>query len=327
MIKEKIQFYRTLSTLESAGVPLLQALEQPQQGPLRKVTRQLRQILQTEGLSLSEAFTRFPRRIFPELEINLVSVAERTGRLDVVFAHLADWLEFRQRLAKRLLTSMLYPAFLYHPAVAAGAGVPVLTGQLDPAEGLTRAALMLGIPYALTATVLATKVSGISAPGPVAKFLGHFALTIPFAGTIVYRLNHARFYRALALALETGEGAPAAVALAGETCRNNAVRAKFRRIADTMKQEGCPFSEAFGHHATSRDRNSLAMTMLKTGETSGGLPALAAKAAEYYEEESEEGLKRIAVILPLVVYLAVAGFIVYQIVSFYHNLYGDIMNF
>lgn len=105
---------RQLSTLVSAGIPLvdsLQALEeQVDNVKLKTVITSIRERV-TEGSKLSDAMKGHPR-IFNELFINMVNAGENSGALDIVLERLADFTESQAKLRSRVVGAMIYPIIM-----------------------------------------------------------------------------------------------------------------------------------------------------------------------------------------------------------------------
>lgn len=104
---------RTLASLTSAGVPLLQALEivgktsgnvvidDAMESVIASVKR---------GGTLSAPLTKAP--IFPGMVIHMVSVGEETGALDTMLDKIADFYEDRVAASVKALTSLLEPVMI-----------------------------------------------------------------------------------------------------------------------------------------------------------------------------------------------------------------------
>ena len=71
---------------------------------------------------------------------------------------------------------------------------------------------------------------------------------------------------------------------------------------------------------------SMVTEMLSAGEQSGKIDDMLDKVAEYYEAEHETVVKRIIVILPVLIYLVVALYIAYVVISSYTGYLNQINN-
>ena len=112
---------RQLTTLLSAGIPLVAALdalmEQTTSSPLKKIIAQIKESV-NEGNSLTVSLSRHPK-LFSNIYINMVRAGEASGSLDVVLERLADFGEHQQALKGRFQAALVYPIFM----AIVGAGV------------------------------------------------------------------------------------------------------------------------------------------------------------------------------------------------------------
>ena len=86
------QLSRTLSTLLSGGIPLVNSLEiVADSSGNRMITRAVKEAIVSvkEGQSLSKSFEASP--VVPELAIEMVQVGESTGSLSEMLRHVADF--------------------------------------------------------------------------------------------------------------------------------------------------------------------------------------------------------------------------------------------
>lgn len=117
--KKLSDFYYQISALVSAGVPLINALENFVRGTR---SSELRRVAETflyrlrSGLTPSEAL-RTVNNPIPEFDIALIEAGEKSGRLDFCFKMLSEYYQERGRLLSQLLSELAYPVFLLHFAV------------------------------------------------------------------------------------------------------------------------------------------------------------------------------------------------------------------
>ena len=110
---EIARFARSLATLLSHGVPILQAMQSVYQatgnemlkGELQKIGDQLRR-----GTTLSQGMRL--SRIFPNLVINMVSVGEEAGSLDLSLIKIADTYERTADRAMKMMTALVEPVMI-----------------------------------------------------------------------------------------------------------------------------------------------------------------------------------------------------------------------
>jgi type II secretory pathway component PulF len=104
---------RELSTLLGAGIPLLDAMKtvsQQQRGRFRASLLLLRDRV-AAGVGLAEAMGEQPD-VFDPLCIQMVEVGENSGTLETVLDQWADFKERSLQLKDRVMTALMYPAFV-----------------------------------------------------------------------------------------------------------------------------------------------------------------------------------------------------------------------
>ena len=111
---------RQFGVLLQAGMPLVEALSalltQTSKPRLQKALYDIRDFVKGGG-SLGEALGRHPR-IFSPLYTNMVRSGEASGALEQVLLRLADIEEQQAKLRARLISMLIYPAFMALFAVA-----------------------------------------------------------------------------------------------------------------------------------------------------------------------------------------------------------------
>ena len=110
--KQLTAFTRQLSTLQDAGLPILRSLkileQQLKPGVLRNVLDGVSDDVEN-GSTLSEAMAKHPKA-FDRLYCNMVAAGEAGGVLDIILSRLAEFMEKAQKLKRRVIGAMIYPA-------------------------------------------------------------------------------------------------------------------------------------------------------------------------------------------------------------------------
>ena len=119
---ETARFARAMSTLVGHSVPLVQAISIS--GAIlnnRKISNSLESVMQ--GVKRGEGLAAPMRRTgqFPALAGHLLSVGEETGRLDQMFARMADIYETETKSAIRRFTSLFEPLVILVMGIIVGA--------------------------------------------------------------------------------------------------------------------------------------------------------------------------------------------------------------
>ena len=111
---ELIMFSRQMFTISKSGIPLVKGLR-GLSASLRNPTFQeaLNDIIARleTGVELSTAM-RFHPKIFNNLFVSMVSVGENSGRLDLIFRQLGEYMERDLNTNKSIKTALRYPMFV-----------------------------------------------------------------------------------------------------------------------------------------------------------------------------------------------------------------------
>ncbi len=114
------RFCRTLSTMLSSGVPIIEALgicgrtagNKVVENAITAVTISI-----SEGRTIAEPLTE--SKVFPQMVCQMISVGEATGALDTMLGKIADFYDEEVDVAVEALTSMM------EPLIMAGMGVVI----------------------------------------------------------------------------------------------------------------------------------------------------------------------------------------------------------
>jgi general secretion pathway protein F len=302
---------RQLATLAQSGLPLDQALaavgEQADDPRAARLAAALRAHV-TTGESLTAALARYPRAFSP-LYRGLVGAGAETGRLPEVLASLADYLEAREALRQKVILALIYPAVVTVIAFAVIAvllayvvpqvvavyqqsrqTLPWLTQALIATSAFFRATFWLWVVLAVAAAL--ALLWARRQPALRERWDG-VLLRLPIVGRLVRSLDAARF--ASTLSILVGSGAPLLRSLeaAADVVRTMPMAAAARR-ASALVREGVALSRAL------REQNvfpPVLLHLVASGEQSGRLAPLLARAAEELERDAERRLAWLAALL------------------------------
>ena len=109
--EDLVIFTRQLSTMISAGIPLLECLEvlqeQADKPGLKLVLGEVIDKVRS-GSDFSESITSYPK-VFSKIYINMIKAGEASGQLDVILVRLAEFLESAEALKREIKSAMTYP--------------------------------------------------------------------------------------------------------------------------------------------------------------------------------------------------------------------------
>jgi general secretion pathway protein F len=307
---------RRLATLLGAAVPLYEAattlMEQERPGELRHVLSRVRERL-AEGAGLAKALAQEPG-VFSESYVSMVAAGEASGALDLVLERLADFLEEQEAVRSRITAALAYPllmilvgggvmlfllAFVV-PKITAifadnKAALPLITIVLIKVSTLVRKGWWLGLLLA-TGGLLAYRHLLDREDFRLSR--DRLLLRLPGIGPLLQKLVLSRFARVLGLLLSSGVPVIRALEITGAAVVNRAYRNFLGQVRSDLV-EGGKLSASLGRSPLFPP---LLVHLIGTGEQSGTLEAMLAKAGQAYEREFDTVTTRFMALLePLLV--------------------------
>ncbi len=318
---------RQLSTLVKAGVPLDEALaataRQSVNAAAKTVLLQLRSKV-VAGQSFTASLAAFPQ-IFSGLYQALVRAGEQAGLLGEVLEKVADYLEVRQQLQNKLQMALIYPCALISVAILVigilmvkvlpdlndlfirnGSQLPLLTRVLMAISRGVAHWWPLLVMLIVVAPVVLRQL--LQQPQWQARW-DKFSLRLPLLGALLQAADTARFASTLSLLTASGVALVDALAIASGVMNNVMLRTTATLAAHAV-EEGGSLARALEH---SGHFPPLLTQMVASGESSGTLDTMLARAATMQERELEQtinGLLKVLEPLLLVLMAVVIGAIV-----------------
>lgn len=320
---ELIMFCRQMHTITRAGIPLVKGLR-GLSASLRNYTFQqtLLDIIERleAGVELSTAMRAHPK-VFNNLFVSLVSVGENSGRLDLVFKQLSEYMERDLATMKSIKTALRYPSFVL---IAISIAIVIINVKVIPAfAGMfskfgaqlplpTR--ILIGISdffvnywmYLLTVivAVVAWAYHYVNTPEG-SRAWGRKKLRLIVVGDIIERASLARYARSFGLMLNAGLPLSNALELSARAVDNPYLGDKIRNIRTGVERgEGL-----FQTHLVSGMFTPLVLQMISVGEESGQVDALLAEVAAFYESEVEYDVKQLSDRIEPIMIVIMAGFV------------------
>ncbi|MGA0164664.1 MAG: type II secretion system F family protein, partial [Bdellovibrionota bacterium] len=107
------RFTRTLGTMLSSGVPILEALDITARASGNKTVEgaiyKARQSI-SEGKTIAEPISK--TKVFPPMVCQMINVGEQTGALDTMLEKIADFYDEEVDAAVKAMTSLMEPAIM-----------------------------------------------------------------------------------------------------------------------------------------------------------------------------------------------------------------------
>jgi len=339
-VKTKVltQVTRQLSTLQDAGLPILRSLhileEQQRPGTLKTVLRAVAEDIEG-GATLSEACSKHPKA-FNRLYVNMVAAGETGGVLDVILQRLAEFMEKAEKLKRKIIGAMIYPAVVVTFAGGIVVGIMIV---VIPKFKEIFADFDVTLPAA-TMVLMGTSdwvVHG-TPPGWAVIVFGPFALyfvfklirsskggryavdfvglKIPILGALLQKSSVARFTRTLGTLISAGVPILEAILITRETAGNEVYSRAMEKVHDSIR-EGESFASPLRATGVC---DGLVTNMIDVGEETGELDKMLLKIADNYEEEMDVAVASLVSLLEPVMVVVLGGMVGFIVIALFMPL-------
>ncbi len=314
--EDLVIFSRQLATMIDAGIPVVQALsilsEQVETRAFRDMVEAIARDIRA-GTSLSDAIAKYPA-VFSELFVNMTKAGEASGMLDEVLDRLASYLEKSLALARKVKSSLVYPAVVVTMAMAITAVlllkvVPTFKGIFEMLGGqlplLTR--ILIGVSDALKQYFILLVIAAAAGGAALKKIvstdkgrrdLDRLKLRVPILGELFRKVAVAKFSRTFSTLVKSGVNVLSALDIVAKTAGNRIVE---ETIIDcrTAVRNGEPIAASL---TKSSVFPPMVCRMISVGEQTGQLEKMLSKIADFYDEQVDAQVSGLtSMIEPLVI--------------------------
>jgi general secretion pathway protein F len=301
---------RELATMLTAGQDLDRALRYMQETApkrIRPTVTGLRDAVR-DGSPLSVAMSRYPTT-FPAMHVGMVRAGEAGGNLGPTLSRIADLLDRQRALASTVTSALIYPAVLFVAMIGAvtllltevlpqfvpmfeqsGVALPASTqfliaaGNFVQEDGLFLLLAILALIVALRFALRQARVRLV---------VDRIILRLPVVGGLTQEVLAARFTRVLGTLLHNGVALIPALAIVRDAMGNHAARSAVEQASVTARGGG----------SLTRDLEAAgvfparAIHLLRLGEETAQLAAMALRAADIHEEKTRLATQRLTALL------------------------------
>ncbi len=320
-LKDMAVFTRQLSTMISAGIPILEAMEvlseQADDPGFRHVLRSICEEVRA-GTDLSESMAHYSA-VFEDLYTNMVRAGEASGQLDEILSRLAEYMESSESLRQEIKSALTYPAVSLFMILTIALILMIfvvprfqkLFGQLERQSKSFKLPLPTKIMFGLS-EFLRTKiyiwvpaVGGLIltlvlvSRGSKGSYLKDMVmLKMPVLGPLFHKVALTRFARTFSTLLQSGVPILATLDIVASTTGNKVLENAILRASRNI-QEGEPLAVPL---AQSGVFPKMVTRMVSIGERSGALETLLNKIADFYDVEVRATVKQLtSLIEPLMI--------------------------
>jgi len=339
--KELAVFSRQMSLIINSDISIAEGIDmirtQTEDARLKNALDGIRGIMDG-GISFSRAFSE-QIGYFPQYLINMVTVGEESGTLDVVFAQMADYYEKDNRTRRKVGAAVTYPVILSVLMLGVIALLllrilpmfdSILTGMGGTTPALTRGMMafsaflgqyILVVLIAIALLVLLIYVLGRTNAG---RALGdRIKLMIPIYSMIQRRVITARFARSLAILLKSGVQLLPALETMDSLIENRYVTQRFIQARERVASGASLANELNGLNIFP----PLFLRLLIIGQATGNMDEMLFKAAALFDEDVDDALEKLTTAIEpflIIILAAIVGVILFSVMLPMINIMSSI---
>ncbi len=307
-LEELIIYCRQMNALTRAGIPIIRAMrglaDSTSSELLHETLHDVTDRLES-GVNLATSMQSHPE-IFDDMFISMVHVGENTGQLEDAFKQLSASLELERDTRRRIKQATRYPTFVIIALLSAlmiinffvipkfasvfaklGADLPIFTKILVATSNffIDYWWLMLGV--SVISVVLFKRWSKTES--------GHYKwdrakLRFPIVGNLFELITLSRFSRNFSMMLAAGMPITHALAVAAESANNKYIGHHILGMKSGIERGDSLLRTA----NASEMFTPLVLQMIAVGEETGQIDKLLIDVANFYDEEVDYGLSKLA---------------------------------
>ena len=307
-LDDMVMFCRQMKALTKSGIPIIQAInglaEHSKSERLKTALQDIVVRLQM-GNSLAAAMGSHPK-IFSSLFVSLIHVGESTGKLDAAFDKLVHHLELERETKNRISQAVRYPIMVMGAMFVA---MMIVNMFVIPQFAGVFSKLGAELPTP-TKVLMATSEFTVNywwlilivVIGGIFSFIRYIKtengrywwdknkLRLPIIGKIFEKSSLSRFTRSFAMMSESGVPILQCLNIVGGTLGNVYISSAINDIRRGVERgdslaRTCSNSGMF---------TPLILQMISVGEETGSLDSLLHDVSDFYEEEIDYDLKKMA---------------------------------
>ncbi len=322
-INQKIFFIQQLTVMLQAGISLSIALktlaQQSESKALKNIVQGLQQTVE-KGNTLSKGLEAYPK-IFNDLFVNMIRAGESSGKLEDVLRELYIQMKKDHEIVSKVKGAMTYPAI-----VVSMMGVIGIIMMVYVIPSMTSVFKEMNVPLPLPTKILIFISDFLVTQGiwvllvviifvviflrvlrtPQGKYVFHKTLLkTPIVGTIIKKINLARFSRTLSSLLKTDIPIVQSFEITSKVLGNVIYKKALIESIEKVKK-GVRISESLNPY--SNIFPPVVLQMISVGEETGELDNILIESAVFYEEEVNQTMSNLPSIIEpvLMVILGIA---------------------
>ena len=336
-------FTRQLSTMLSAGIPIVQSLEIIKNGQSNPTLETLIQDIKMDvesGTPFSRALSKYPL-YFNDLYCSLIEAGEHSGTLDEMLIRVASYREKIESIKNKVKKALFYPIAVIVIALLISIGLLIFVvpkfESVFSSFGAQLPALTLIVVHLsrflqqywwLFFMVIGSLGWGLrkayKRAGKFAGTIDELTLKLPIIGNILNQSAVARFARTLSTTFAAGlpliDALQAVALAAGSPLYQRAILQIRNEVA-----EGQTIQQAMKNTMLFP---SMVVQMIGVGEESGSLEFMLGKVADYYEEQVENAVNGLSSLIEPLIMVVLGTMIGGLVIAMYLPIFkmGDVVS-
>ncbi|MAZ76878.1 MAG: type II secretion protein F [Micavibrio sp.] len=337
-IRDIIQFFIHLEQMQGAGIPILDALadirDTTDNDTFRDVMAEAYRDV-SEGSAFSEAMENHPK-IFSGLQVSLMSAGEKSGNIESACIEIIKFLKWQDLMQSRVKKATRYPMVLLFAVIGT---VVTMMAAVVPKIVEFLAELDQELP-AVTKSLMATSDFFVNywhivllVPAGLAVFtmvmcksserfayqVDNILLNMPAMGTLIRKINIARFTQTFGALFQSGIDILSALDASAATVGNRVMKQGLENVKEYVKQ-GEQLSAALNK---SGEFPSMVVRMVKVGEESGNLTQILDQVAEFYTRDVDEEVDKVISMIEPSLTLILGGMIMWIAAGVFGPIYAS----
>jgi len=319
-IKPTLIFYEELADLINSGITVIEAMQAIEQSARNHRVKEQAAAIKNDlmnGATLSDAMAKFPAA-FAAWQVNIVKYSEASGTLKKGMFKIVENLKADYAIRRKLLVGLAYPVLLFHLAIFL---LPISALLQKGAGAYLSQVGMIIVPVYLC-LFAAYGLKRLLASVFIRQYCA-LVLYFPFWGRFVKSIHLARFTGVLECLCGAGVNITQGWKIAAESC-DNAVLSDILLKGLAVVNQGGTLHAAF---AVTKVFSAKTLSLVAIGEKGGSLESTLGRIVVYAQAENETVVNLLLTVVPVLIYVLVAAYIGYRVISFYSDYFSKITNY
>ncbi len=331
---EKIGLISNLSTMLSAGIPILEAVHsigEDAKGNMKRVLDTLSEDL-SQGKQVSGSFAKFPK-IFDKVTVNVIKASEEAGTLDVTLKDLRENIRKQNEFNDKIRSALIYPIFII---VLFGAVLLINLIYVIPKIAQVFKNLRVELPLPTQVLIFISDImlkytffflvgvgvvvlAGYILFVKKRNFVLNMVYSLPLISELVKLIDLTRLTRSLHLLLYAGIPITEALRLTEDVAARS-VTIKIIQTCQEMVTSGKPLSA--GLRTGKGYIPSIMIKLVEAGEKTGSLDKSLQDISEYFDYEVTKTLTTLTSLLEPIMLVVVGIMVGGMMISIIAPIYG-----